>query len=73
MYSTGGTLYFSNNFRGFEMAEEIEAYFDVEEISHWTVGPDFKRNQKIHRAWRIKHPAIEANNDPFDDGFDDDF
>lgn len=40
-----GTLYFSNNYRGFEMDEEIEALYDVEEITSETIGPDFKRNQ----------------------------
>ncbi len=56
--TTEGTLYFSNNFRGFEMDLELEGLFDIEEITHWTIGPDFKRNQKIHRAWRIKHEAL---------------
>lgn len=41
-----GTLYFSNNYRGFEMDEEIEAIFQVEEITSETIGLDFKRNQK---------------------------
>jgi len=54
--TTDGTLYFSNNYRGFEMDEEILAFFDVEEITSETIGPDFKRNQKIHRAWKITHP-----------------
>ncbi|MFB2537814.1 MULTISPECIES: bifunctional 23S rRNA (guanine(2069)-N(7))-methyltransferase RlmK/23S rRNA (guanine(2445)-N(2))-methyltransferase RlmL [unclassified Acinetobacter] len=53
--SGDGTLYFSNNFRGFELDEELLGLFDIEEITHWTIGQDFKRNQKIHRAWRIKH------------------
>lgn len=53
-----GTLYFSNNYRGFEMDEEIEALYDVEEITSETIGPDFKRNQKIHRAWKIQHPGL---------------
>ncbi|MHA3078875.1 bifunctional 23S rRNA (guanine(2069)-N(7))-methyltransferase RlmK/23S rRNA (guanine(2445)-N(2))-methyltransferase RlmL [Acinetobacter sp. ANC 5502] len=53
--STDGTLYFSNNYRGFEFDEEIEAMFVVEEITQETIGPDFKRNQKIHRAWKIQH------------------
>jgi 23S rRNA (guanine2445-N2)-methyltransferase / 23S rRNA (guanine2069-N7)-methyltransferase len=53
-----GCVYFSNNFRGFELDPEIEQQFAVEEISHWTIGADFKRNQKIHRAWRIQHHAI---------------
>lgn len=55
-----GTLYFSNNFRGFELDEQITRLFHVEEISHWTVGQDFKRNQKIHRAWRIKHKHLSS-------------
>ena len=40
------------------MDEEIEAMFDVQEISHETIGPDFKRNTKIHRAWKIQHPPV---------------
>ncbi len=54
-----GTLYFSNNYRGFEMDEEIEAIFQVEEITSETIGLDFKRNQKIHRAWKIQHPGLD--------------
>ncbi|MCG2574489.1 bifunctional 23S rRNA (guanine(2069)-N(7))-methyltransferase RlmK/23S rRNA (guanine(2445)-N(2))-methyltransferase RlmL [Acinetobacter sp. ME22] len=53
--SSDGTLYFSNNYRGFELDEEIEAMFDIQEITNETIGPDFKRNQKIHRAWKIQH------------------
>lgn len=56
--TTEGTLYFSNNYRGFEMDEEIEAMFDIEEITQDTIGPDFKRNQKIHRAWKIQHYPV---------------
>lgn len=56
--TTEGTLYFSNNYRGFEMDEEIEAMFDVKEISNETIGADFKRNQKIHRAWKITHHPV---------------
>lgn len=54
--TTDGTLYFSNNYRGFEMDDEILAFFEVEEITSETIGLDFKRNTKIHRAWKIKHP-----------------
>lgn len=56
--TTEGTLYFSNNYRGFEMDEEIEAMFDIEEITQETIGPDFKRNQKIHRAWKVQHYPV---------------
>jgi len=40
------------------MDEEIEAMFDIEEITQETIGPDFKRNQKIHRAWKIQHYPV---------------
>ncbi|MGB5886367.1 MAG: bifunctional 23S rRNA (guanine(2069)-N(7))-methyltransferase RlmK/23S rRNA (guanine(2445)-N(2))-methyltransferase RlmL [Acinetobacter venetianus] len=53
--TSDGTLYFSNNYRGFELDEEIEALYKVEEITSETIGLDFKRNQKIHRAWKIQH------------------
>ncbi|MEY2863584.1 MAG: hypothetical protein RLY58_1291 [Pseudomonadota bacterium] len=50
-----GILYFSNNFRRFELDAEIPHLFEVSEISHQTVGFDFKRNTGIHRAWQISH------------------
>lgn len=53
--SNGGTLYFSNNFQKFELDDELAARFDVQEITEKTIGFDFKRNHKIHRAWRFRH------------------
>ncbi|KPA90791.1 bifunctional 23S rRNA (guanine(2069)-N(7))-methyltransferase RlmK/23S rRNA (guanine(2445)-N(2))-methyltransferase RlmL [Pseudomonas sp. RHF3.3-3] len=49
----GGVLYFSNNFRKFQLEENISARYAVEEISSQTVAPDFARNSRIHRAWKI--------------------
>ncbi|MDP3815399.1 bifunctional 23S rRNA (guanine(2069)-N(7))-methyltransferase RlmK/23S rRNA (guanine(2445)-N(2))-methyltransferase RlmL [Pseudomonas sp.] len=49
----GGVLYFSNNFRKFLLDESLAARYQVEEISEASLDPDFARNQKIHRAWRI--------------------
>ncbi|RRW46195.1 bifunctional 23S rRNA (guanine(2069)-N(7))-methyltransferase RlmK/23S rRNA (guanine(2445)-N(2))-methyltransferase RlmL [Pseudomonas luteola] len=49
----GGLLYFSNNFRKFELDASLAARYQVEEITHETLDPDFARNSKIHRAWRI--------------------
>ena len=52
--SFGGVLYFSNNFRRFRLdAEAVSAFAQVEEISAETIAPDFARNPRIHRAWRI--------------------
>ena len=53
--NTDGVLYFSNNFRKFELDELLPEMFEIKEISASTIGFDFKRNQKIHRAWEIRH------------------
>jgi 23S rRNA (guanine2445-N2)-methyltransferase / 23S rRNA (guanine2069-N7)-methyltransferase len=49
----GGVLYFSNNFRKFQLDENLSERYAIEEITAQTVDPDFARNTKIHRAWRI--------------------
>ncbi|SDH19254.1 23S rRNA (guanine2445-N2)-methyltransferase / 23S rRNA (guanine2069-N7)-methyltransferase [Pseudomonas benzenivorans] len=49
----GGVLYFSNNFRKFQLDEGLAARYALEEISAATLDPDFARNPKIHRAWRL--------------------
>ncbi|HYG05180.1 MAG TPA: bifunctional 23S rRNA (guanine(2069)-N(7))-methyltransferase RlmK/23S rRNA (guanine(2445)-N(2))-methyltransferase RlmL [Stenotrophomonas sp.] len=54
----GGVLYFSNNFRRFRLEENAIAEFaHCEEISARTIDPDFERNARIHRAWRLVHPV----------------
>ncbi len=50
----GGVLYFSNNFRKFQLDEHLGERYAVEEITAQTLDPDFARNSKIHRAWRIQ-------------------
>lgn len=50
----GGVLYFSNNFRKFQLDERLSERYAVEEISAQTLDPDFARNSKIHRAWKIQ-------------------
>ncbi len=53
----GGVLYF-NNFRRFKLDDEAIAEFaDCEEITTRTFDPDFERNARIHRAWRLAHPV----------------
>ncbi len=49
----GGVLYFSNNFRKFQLDEVLAQRYRVEEVSAQTLDPDFARNAKIHRAWRL--------------------
>ena len=53
--SLDGVLYFSNNFRRFRLdVDAIAAFADCEEISAGTIPPDFARNPRIHRAWRLQ-------------------
>lgn len=51
----GGTLYFSNNFRRFKLAEELCERYQVEEITNTTIDRDFQRRQDIHRSWKVVH------------------
>lgn len=50
----GGVLYFSNNFRKFQLDPVLAERYAVEEISASTLDADFARNPKIHRAWRLQ-------------------
>jgi 23S rRNA (guanine2445-N2)-methyltransferase / 23S rRNA (guanine2069-N7)-methyltransferase len=50
-----GICYFSTNFRRFELNSEAMEYLHCQEISHETLGFDFKRNHKIHRCWQVSH------------------
>ncbi|QDH69686.1 bifunctional 23S rRNA (guanine(2069)-N(7))-methyltransferase RlmK/23S rRNA (guanine(2445)-N(2))-methyltransferase RlmL [Marilutibacter alkalisoli] len=53
--ASGGVLYFSNNFRRFRLDDEaVAAFADCEEISADTIPPDFARNPRIHRCWRLR-------------------
>jgi 23S rRNA (guanine2445-N2)-methyltransferase / 23S rRNA (guanine2069-N7)-methyltransferase len=50
----GGVLYFSNNYRRFRLDEaQLAAFANVEDISASTIPPDFERDARIHRCWRI--------------------
>ncbi|MDH7454675.1 bifunctional 23S rRNA (guanine(2069)-N(7))-methyltransferase RlmK/23S rRNA (guanine(2445)-N(2))-methyltransferase RlmL [Luteimonas composti] len=56
--SYGGVLYFSNNFRRFRLdTEAVAAFAEIEDISPATVPPDFARNPRIHRTWRLRARA----------------
>lgn len=55
LLAPGGTLYFSTNFRGFELRGGTDG-LAVEEISAQSVPEDF-RNRRIHRCWRMTKPG----------------
>jgi 23S rRNA (guanine2445-N2)-methyltransferase / 23S rRNA (guanine2069-N7)-methyltransferase len=53
--SPDGVLYFSNNFRRFKLDEDaIREFAACTEISAQTIGLDFERNARIHRAWELR-------------------
>lgn len=51
----GGVLYFSCNYRRFVMDESITRWFQVEDITRWSIPEDFRRNEKIHVCYAIRH------------------
>lgn len=50
-----GTLYFSNNRRGFTLDASLRDEFQCEDITAQTLPPDFQRNSKIHCCWVVRH------------------
>jgi 23S rRNA (guanine2445-N2)-methyltransferase / 23S rRNA (guanine2069-N7)-methyltransferase len=56
--SSEGVLYFSNNYRRFRLDIEAVAQFaQCEEITPETIPPDFERDKRIHRCWRLRRKA----------------
>ncbi|WP_101925361.1 MULTISPECIES: bifunctional 23S rRNA (guanine(2069)-N(7))-methyltransferase RlmK/23S rRNA (guanine(2445)-N(2))-methyltransferase RlmL [Luteimonas] len=52
--AAGGALYFSNNFRRFKLDEAaVSTFARIEDITASTIPPDFARNARIHRAWKL--------------------
>jgi 23S rRNA (guanine2445-N2)-methyltransferase / 23S rRNA (guanine2069-N7)-methyltransferase len=58
--SPGGTLYFSNNHRRFELAQELQQRYSVEDITAKTIPEDFSRRRDIHRCWCFQHRPKET-------------
>lgn len=56
LLAPGGTLYFSNNLRSFELEPSLAQRYRIEEISAQSVPEDF-RNKKIHQCFRIRHAS----------------
>jgi 23S rRNA (guanine2445-N2)-methyltransferase / 23S rRNA (guanine2069-N7)-methyltransferase len=50
-----GVLYFSNNYRRFKLDDEaVAAFAQCDDITAETIPPDFARNPRIHRAWKLR-------------------
>ena len=53
LLASGGTLYFSTNFRRFKMDQEALTDLIIEDISRKMIPEDFARDTKIHYCWKI--------------------
>ncbi len=49
-----GILYFSTNLRQFKLSPQINARYEVKNISKETLDEDFKRKPNIHQCYEIK-------------------
>lgn len=54
LLNPGGEVIFSNNKRGFKLAPEIEANYQVEDWTAKSMPEDFKRKGNAHKCWRIR-------------------
>lgn len=54
LLASNGTLYFSNNLRGFVLDDTLGSRYKIQDRSKQSVPDDF-RNKKIHQCWRIQH------------------
>ncbi|CUR48577.1 23S rRNA (guanine-N-2-)-methyltransferase rlmL [Alloalcanivorax xenomutans] len=50
----GGVLYFSCNFRRFELDESIRRWYQVEDLTQWSTPEDFRRHG-LHHCFAIRH------------------
>ncbi|KTD42779.1 bifunctional 23S rRNA (guanine(2069)-N(7))-methyltransferase RlmK/23S rRNA (guanine(2445)-N(2))-methyltransferase RlmL [Legionella parisiensis] len=60
LLNPNGVLYFSTNFRQFKLDPQLIEKYSVQDISAQTIDQDFKRNQKIHRCFKIKMPQFAS-------------
>ena len=50
-----GSLYFSNNKRGFKLSVELSNQYLIDDLTRVTLDPDFDRGRPAHQCWRLKH------------------
>ena len=56
LLAPGGMLIFSTNHRKFRLDCTALSGLQVEDWSRRTLPPDFERDPKIHRCWKITQP-----------------
>lgn len=56
----GGVVIFSNNFRGFKLAEGLSEKYGVKDITQSSLPPDFARGKPIHHCWELSLKSSET-------------
>jgi 23S rRNA (guanine2445-N2)-methyltransferase / 23S rRNA (guanine2069-N7)-methyltransferase len=54
LLAPGGLLIFSNNRQKFRLDERLHDHFAVEEMTRWSLDPDFQRTPPIHQCWFLR-------------------
>ena len=49
----GGVVYFSTNFRDFQLDSSLREHYLVKDIQQATIPHDFSRNSRIHACWQL--------------------
>ncbi len=55
LLAPGGLLIFSNNRRRFQLDPALAAEYAEEDVTRWSLDPDFARSTDIHQCWFIRH------------------
>lgn len=58
LLAPNGILYFSTNFRRFQLSPAILEDYAVHDMSLETIDTDFKRNAKIHQCYMVTAPSL---------------
>lgn len=55
LLAPSGTLVFSSNARRFRLDDTVGERHAVRDVTAWSIPEDFRRNQRIHRCFMIRH------------------
>lgn len=62
--ASDGLLIFSNNKRKFQLDSQVAEHYEVEDVTRWSLDPDFERSTHIHQCWFIRHRVSEQTSAP---------
>jgi len=56
----GGVVYFSSNLRDFQLDIQVMDQYQCRDDSRASIPPDFARNPRIHRLFRLQRPEVAS-------------